>query len=414
MCSAFRRFERPFLLVTNLPTYRDGAGRYFLERAWHQDFTAHLAYLERLTLASPVLPWSSDLPDLVELAPEQARGLTVLPLPAQTSTFRALLSLPETARRLFYAVRAAEVVQGSVAGWPYPLGWLALALARLCGRKVFVIVESAPWRDYGSRGHGNLKQRVRGVVYELFARAFCQSADLSAYTHPAYRDTLHRGGRGPAYITPATWINDEHVLEHAYAEALWADKLRQPPRFLFAARLHESKGVRVLLDALRELDRRGVGVHVDVVGAGERQSEVQRALGSFRHVELRLLSPVPYGPAFFNLVDDYHAVLAPLLSDEQPRIVFDAYARALPVIASDADGLRPHVVHGRTGLVVPRGDVFALAQALEMAAADVGQLRRMGLEALKGVRPHTHRAMHAHRSQLLAALDVRNMSAVAH
>ncbi len=114
---------------------------------------------------------------------------------------------------------------------------------------------------------------------------------------------------------------------------------------------------------------------------------------------------MPYGPRFFALVDRYHALLAPMLSDEQPRIVFDAAARALPVIASDADGLRPHVNEGASGTLVARGNAQALAAALERLSHDAAGLARMGMQALHDARPHTHRAMHARRSHLLATLD---------
>jgi glycosyltransferase involved in cell wall biosynthesis len=402
----FRRFERRFLLVTNLPCFGDEAGRLFVDRAWHHDLLQHMSYLHQLTLCTPLVPRTPDMADLVEIRLEEHPGFHFVPLPPQTSTPEALRVLPRTSEILLAAVREADVVQANIAGWPYPLGWIAIPMARMLGKKVFVVVESAPWRPSGASIDRRLTQRVRASVYEVLARAFCRTADLSAYTQPSYRDTLHTGdGRGPAYVTPATWINDDVILERETAERLWAAKVKEPARFLFAARLMESKGVSVLLAALRKLDARGVRLRVDVIGAGDLRDAVVAASEALGTVELRMLEPVPYGPPFFQLVDHYHAMLVPILSDEQPRIVFDAAARAVPVIASDADGIRPHVRSGHDGLLVPRGDVDALAEALARTAADVTMLQRLGLNALDDARPHTHRAMHALRSHLLAALD---------
>jgi glycosyltransferase involved in cell wall biosynthesis len=402
----FRRFERRFLLVTNLPCFSGDDGKLYVDRAWHHDLTQHTTYLHHLTLATPLVPRTPDIKDLVELVPEEYPGFRYLALPPQTSTPEAVRVMPRTADLLWNAIREADVVQANIAGWPYPLGWLAIPMARMQEKKVFVVVESAPWRPSGAAIDKRLTTRVRAAVYEVLARAFCRTADLSAYTQPSYRDTLHTGdGRGPAYVTPATWINDEVILDQDVAEGLWADKRKQPARFLFAARLMENKGVNVLLDALRQLEVRGVRVDVDVIGAGDLRDAVVAASQELRTVKLRMLDPVPYGPEFFALVDRYHGMLVPILSDEQPRIVFDAAARAVPVIASDADGIRPHVQNGKDGVLVPRGDVGALARALERAAGDVESLARMGLTALDDARPHTHRAMHALRSQLLAALD---------
>jgi glycosyltransferase involved in cell wall biosynthesis len=118
-------------------------------------------------------------------------------------------------------------------------------------------------------------------------------------------------------------------------------------------------------------------------------------------VRLELLDPVPYGASFFELVRSYHGLVVPSLTDEQPRIVFDANAQAVPVIASDTDGLRPHVEHDETGWLVPPGDVAALAAAIERAVASPAELRRMGLAALTKVHGSTHRAMHVVRSHIL-------------
>ncbi len=53
-------------------------------------------------------------------------------------------------------------------------------------------------------------------------------------------------------------------------------------------------------------------------------------------------------------------------------------AAGLPVIASDVGGLREQVEDGVTGLLVPAGDVAALATALERLVGDPQLRREMG------------------------------------
>ncbi len=59
----------------------------------------------------------------------------------------------------------------------------------------------------------------------------------------------------------------------------------------------------------------------------------------------------------------------------------EAAACGTPTVASDAPGLRDSVVDGVTGLLVPHGDVDALADALERLVGDAALRRRMGREA---------------------------------
>ncbi len=54
--------------------------------------------------------------------------------------------------------------------------------------------------------------------------------------------------------------------------------------------------------------------------------------------------------------------------------VVEAQAHGVPVVCTDADGLPENVAHGETGLVVPRRDPVALADALARLAGD-GELR---------------------------------------
>jgi glycosyltransferase involved in cell wall biosynthesis len=64
------------------------------------------------------------------------------------------------------------------------------------------------------------------------------------------------------------------------------------------------------------------------------------------------LGEVRYGPDFFRLVRRFDAVLVPSVSDEQPRIIFDAFSQAVPVIGSDAGNIREIVDHkGKRNLV---------------------------------------------------------------
>jgi glycosyltransferase involved in cell wall biosynthesis len=114
-----------------------------------------------------------------------------------------------------------------------------------------------------------------------------------------------------------------------------------------------------------------------------------------------VLDPVPYGASFFELLRAYHVLLLPSLTEEQPRVLFDAYSQAVPVIASDTGGHRPYVQPDCTGWLVPAGDATALAAAIERACGSASELRTMGLAALEAVAGSTHRAMHRWRSRLI-------------
>jgi len=114
-----------------------------------------------------------------------------------------------------------------------------------------------------------------------------------------------------------------------------------------------------------------------------------------------LLGTVPYGAPLFALIREYDVVVVPTLSDEQPRIVFDAYSQAVPVLVSDTPGLRSCVREGETGLFATANDAAALATLLQYASQHRSQLKQLGLQSRKYAQEMTHQEMHRQRVILL-------------
>ena len=388
--------EQAYLLVMHIPYYVDDGGAVWLERLWHRDLVRHLTYLRRLTLAAPAYRLAeAQGQDLVRVEVPPGVTLNFAPLGKE----RAPQNLPGSVAALWRAVGQADIVHSHIVG--YPTSWIANGLALLRRKQLLIIVESAPWR---LQGNGQWRARTRARAVDMIGRWFINRASISFFTQPSYRDFFLTGGAGPGFVTPASWIDEADVLDDETAAAIWCEKLTPAGRvrLLYAGRLTSEKGIPVLLEALAILRNRGLAADVDIVGEGHLRAACLDAANAVGEPRVRVLDPVAYGAPFFTLLGSYHAVVVPNLGDEQPRIVFDAYARALPVIASDTDGLRPHVFPGRTGWLVKRGDAQSLADGIAEAAASPTILARYGVAALGYARTITLRHMHVERWRQLA------------
>ncbi len=80
--------------------------------------------------------------------------------------------------------------------------------------------------------------------------------------------------------------------------------------------------------------------------------------------------------------------LHPAVSEGFGNAVMEAQAAALPVVCTDADGLRENIADGETGFAVARRDPSALAAALARLAADRDLRRRMGEAGRRRVSEH--------------------------
>jgi len=396
-----------YLLVINIPCYVDDAGIHRVDPLWHKDILGHMACIRDLRLAAPARSGPAEHP-LVDVPPEAGVGvLHHVDLPPCRSTLAALATLPRAAVALWKAIGRADVVHANVGGWPISYGWLAVPMARLRGKFVLTNVEAAGWR-VAFREPSRPKEFVRAVIYEGMARLCVNLSLLMTCTHSGYRDSmLLKGRHGRGHVFSATWIDAGDILPQEEAEALWAAKIgdaKRPLRVVFAATLTKLKGVGVLLRALAELDRRGVPMDVAIYGAGEMSQACDEAAARMSGgVRLTLGGRLDLGAPFSEMLMTQDVLVSPNLSDEQPRVVFDAYAKALPVIASDTPGLRQCVSDGETGRLVPRDDAEALADALARASDDRATLRTWGLNGMSWSRTMTHDQMHARRAALIGA-----------
>lgn len=157
------------------------------------------------------------------------------------------------------------------------------------------------------------------------------------------------------------------------------------PRLLYAGRLHASKGVEVLVRAVRALP--DADLLLDIRGGA--QSEVDRSyISSLKALcsgDPRIRFMEPYAPeSATGVMASYDAIAVPSTGIETgPLVVLEAFAAGVPVLASRRGGIVELVRDGIDGYLVEPGDVGDWAQLLRLVTSDPARLR--GLRA--GVRP---------------------------
>jgi len=408
---SFRPILGRYLLVTFcIPFYVDSQGRRYLDSLWVKDLIEHFKYLKNFTLASPCR-YENPPEGAVLLDSDPAfANVQFIDLPVTSSIIDALRLLPRTISKLWKAVESADILHTGVAGWPIPEGWLLTPIVRLRRKFYLIIVESAFWRLAPSSPK-SLKSRIRAYIVEQVNRWCVNNSDLSIFTQDQYRCSLLTRDPERGYVINASWIDEQIIISYAEATKNWDQKLSSYDgelHVLFAGRLTPGKGIPVLLEAIKFLSlKKDVSVRLDILGQGELLEECQKASQDSKSpVQIRVLGTVPYGTAFFNLLREYHAIVIPTVSDEQPRIIYDAYSQGIPVLGSNTDGIRNCVQDGETGKLITPNDPVALAALIQWASQNPSQLAKMGLKSINTALNLTHQEMHRRRWQiLLTTLD---------
>jgi glycosyltransferase involved in cell wall biosynthesis len=148
-----------------------------------------------------------------------------------------------------------------------------------------------------------------------------------------------------------------------------------PVRLIMVARACEQKDYVTLIKALSEL--RELEWHLDQVGDGPLLDDIRRVAH-----ELGLSERI----TFLGLREDVGSLLARshaylLISKWEgfPRSILEAMRAGLPVIASDVGGVREAVTDGKTGLLVRRSDVRALADRIRQLIESPSQRVAFGM-----------------------------------
>jgi len=138
------------------------------------------------------------------------------------------------------------------------------------------------------------------------------------------------------------------------------------PLALALGRLHPNKAFDVLLQAMPAVP----ALHLWIAGEGPLRAELEalaRRLGIAERV--RFLGWRDDVPALFAAADLF---ICPSRHEPLGNVVIEAWAQALPVIATAAQGPRQLIEDGTDGMLVPIDDAAALAAAIGRLLSEPG------------------------------------------
>jgi glycosyltransferase involved in cell wall biosynthesis len=151
-----------------------------------------------------------------------------------------------------------------------------------------------------------------------------------------------------------------------------SDRPKKPGRVVFVGRFSEQKCLDLLIDACIQVP----GCELLLVGSGPLEPELrERARGAA--IEFRGVVPNGQLP---DLLNEAEVFVLPSRYEGCPKALLEAMACGLPVVGTNAPGIREIIQHGINGLLCePRADL--LASAVEELLRDEELRKRLGSQA---------------------------------
>jgi glycosyltransferase involved in cell wall biosynthesis len=213
----------------------------------------------------------------------------------------------------------------------------------------------------------------RADLWKLVLRD-CADADLLLVNSDFVKKTFVEQGYPAAKIRVAyLGVREEFFnIKRDY-------RIDGPVRILFTGNFDIRKGVRLLLDAIRQCRRHGLDVRLALMGnLGNGRSCLEPGDDVFfSHTPFAPLTEVATAFAATDLF------VFPTFAEGSSRSGMEAAAAGLPIITTENCGLPLH--HGKSVFYVPANECDALAEAIARLSSDECLRQTLGRNAMKTI-----------------------------
>ena len=257
--------------------------------------------------------------------------------------------------REVYLFRADVIL----AQYAYFSGLIGAIAARLSG-KIFVI------RTVGSDLRVDSQSLMGRISVFLTLRiasgAICVSRDLE--------NIAKRLGARSTVVIPSPLMLPHHTQ----------NVRRNNKQIVSIARLVPIKGISYLMRAMARVKDGSLVI----IGDGPERNELELLSRSLELGDRVFFAGwVSDRSKILDHLKQAAVFVLPSLSEGRPRVLIEAMACGLPVVATNVGGVSEIVVEGVNGLLVPPRDEMALAKAIEYVFNDVDFQRRASAENVK-------------------------------
>jgi glycosyltransferase involved in cell wall biosynthesis len=163
---------------------------------------------------------------------------------------------------------------------------------------------------------------------------------------------------------------------------------------LSVGRLVAFKGFEYLVEACEQLRQGSIQFHCEIIGDGPLHEKLQHQIDELRLGDrITLAGALPQDCVLEKLREcDIFALASTTddngASDVFPTVILEAMAAARPVVSTTLAGIPESVVDKETGLLVPAGESWLFADALETLCRDAGLRARYGAAGRTRVEQH--------------------------
>lgn len=255
---------------------------------------------------------------------------------------------------------------------PGPLGLVAGIAARLMGIKVVANFHTEVHK-FAGRIIGD--DKVASIVSAWVGWFYGQADRVIVPSRAAAQSMRDLGVDMDKIAVLPRGVNLERFApEKRNADCFAKHGMNGAQKILYVGRVSKEKDLDTLVQAFLKLTADGCKEDLVIIGDGPYLEELK---GKYTHEGVRFLG-YRHGEELAQMYASADVLAFPSDNDTFGNAVAEAHASEIPVVVTDRGGPSEQVRHGVNGLIVPAGDVNALADALNRLLGDPSLRRKMG------------------------------------
>lgn len=135
---------------------------------------------------------------------------------------------------------------------------------------------------------------------------------------------------------------------------------------LFFGRISPYKGIEYLIEAVKQLNSKGLKIKTVIAGNGQ----IYFNADELDSLGITLINRHVPNQELVSLIENTKIVVCPYTDATQSGVVMTAFAFQKPVIASSVGGFKDVIVDGYNGMLIPPRNGKALAEAIQILMKD--------------------------------------------
>lgn len=174
--------------------------------------------------------------------------------------------------------------------------------------------------------------------------------------------------------TDICWI--KHANFNYYRPNTYIAKTHITNKILFFGRIHEYKGISVLLDSMQLIQKSNPKIKLRIAGNGQLSDEDIKKISALKG-NVELINRWISNDEMYRFFEDIDIVIVPYIEASQSGIIMLSYTFGKPMIVTNVGGL-PKQVDSSVGIVIPPNDSSSLSNAILEFYKSPKQILSMG------------------------------------